>query len=51
MKKIIYLLRYYKATGQEPDAELIRKGKEQVKENGHFFEEHCIKHIIPAPSL
>lgn len=49
MKKTIYLLRHCEATGQEPDAKLTEKGKEQAKEIACFFENQPIKHIISSP--
>lgn len=49
MKKTIYLLRHCEATGQEPDAKLTEKGKEQAVEIARFFEKQPIEHIISSP--
>lgn len=49
MKKTIYLLRHCEATGQEPDAKLTEKGKEQAEEIARFFEKQPIENIISSP--
>lgn len=49
MNKTVYLLRHCQATGQEPEAELTEKGKEQAEEIAHFFDNQSIEHIISSP--
>ncbi|QTD39737.1 histidine phosphatase family protein [Sporosarcina sp. Te-1] len=49
MHKTVYLVRHCQATGQEPQAELTEKGKEQAKELMRFLEKRNIKHIISSP--
>ena len=48
MNKTIYLLRHCEATGQNPEAELTEKGKEQAEKLIHFFEKHPLNTLFPV---
>ncbi|MBB4825213.1 2,3-bisphosphoglycerate-dependent phosphoglycerate mutase [Sporosarcina luteola] len=49
MHKTIYLVRHCQATGEEPQAELTEKGKEQAEELMRFLEKRNIMNIISSP--
>lgn len=49
MVKSIYLVRHCHASGQEPQAELTDKGREQAEELMRFFEKRKVNHIISSP--
>lgn len=51
MNKTIYIIRHCEATGQDSDATLTEKGKEQAKELAVFLSGKKINRIISSPFL
>jgi 2,3-bisphosphoglycerate-dependent phosphoglycerate mutase len=51
MRKVIYVVRHCKASGQEQDAKLTHEGIEQAKELTEFLLEYPVQRIISSPYL
>lgn len=47
--KQIYLVRHYKAIGQDPEAALTEDGNQQAEELAEFFKNENIQYIISSP--